>query len=67
MTERFVELVIERVTKVCRRNGIKEEEFWDWLNVKFKEDNGDLTVGKATFIRENASQLLNEYRELLRG
>ncbi len=68
MAEQYVELVMERVAEVCGRNNINEGEFWDWLgNVKFKEDNGNLTIERATLIRQNVPQLLNEYRRLLRG
>ncbi len=62
MAELYVEAVIDRVASTCKTRGIGEGLFWDWLgNIKFKEDNGNLTPERAMFIKQNIDSLLNEY------
>ena len=64
MTERYVEIIMDKVTNACNAKGIGEGFFWHWLgNVRFKEDKGELTSGRASFIEHNINSLLNEYLE----
>lgn len=63
MTEQYVKQVMEKVDRVCEIEGVGIGKFWDWLgNVKFREDDGDLSQGRAEEIRRNIYQLIKEYK-----
>ena len=63
MIELYVKVVTDKVSQACQEVDISEACFWDWLgNTKFKEDNGNLTPGRASEIGEALRTLITEYR-----
>ncbi len=63
MIEPYVVQVMNDVSKYCQDKEICEGLFWGWLgNNKFKQDNGNLTPDRASFISKNIDFLFKEYK-----
>ena len=58
----YVEDCMAAVARSTSLRRVSEGLFWDWLgNVKFREDEGTLTMERATQIRATLDELLDEY------